>query len=134
MMKSFCRWLVTQFSDLDIGVNLHAGMTPQGAPNLCTTVLERVSGQVDKYNRNLITKRYQFLTRGTDYFTAEAEARRIFEAVVNMRWQDLAPYAESGEDQYVIDTTDGNEPAYLGEDEKGRIQFSSNITLRVDRA
>ena len=133
MMRSFCRYIVAQLPDLVIGTTLHKGTTPQGAPALCTTVLERVPGRPNPYNADRKDKHYQLLTRGASYEEGETEAKRIFNAVINLRAIDMTPYAESGEDVYTLYITEGNEPAYVGEDEKGRFLFSSNLTLRVKK-
>jgi hypothetical protein len=137
MIKAFCSYIVSQLPDLVIGTSLHIGAFPQKAasgaqlPDTCSFVAERVPGTRNKYNKRRSEKRYQIVTRGNTYLVAEAEAKRIFDAVVNIRGLELDPYTETGDDIYDLYISEGNEPAFFDRDEKTRFMFSSNLTLRV---
>jgi len=135
MMKSFCCWLVDQLptGDLVLGDTLHRGFMPQDVPNLCTAIMERTPGRTNPYLDHRTEKYYQLLTRGPSYTAAETEARKIYAVVINLRAIDLTPYVNTGEDIYTILITEGNEPAYIGQDPKSRFVFSANLTLRVKK-
>ena len=127
MVKAFCEWLASSSSGLGlvIGSTLYAGQRPAAAPDLCTVVLERVPEIVDPERKDARQVTFQLFTRGRGYFTARDEARRIFDQVVNQ-------YGVTGIDGWFVGHISGTGPAWIGQDDKGRDEFSANITLNCE--
>lgn len=127
MVKEFCAWLAASGSGLGlvIGTTLFAGKRPAEAADLCTVVLERVSEIVDPDRKDARQVPLQILTRGRGYFTARDEARAIFDFVVNQ-------YGVTGIEGWFVSNISGVAPAWIGVDEKGRDEFSANITLNCE--
>jgi hypothetical protein len=134
MMKSVCRWLVSELpGSLALGTTLQRGEFAQNAPDLCVAIMERVGGPTHRSFRDQEERRYQILSRGNSMSAAEDLARLVYDKMVNLRQLDLTPYIESGETAYHVMTSQGYTPAYIGKDAKSRYQFSANLTLRVKR-
>lgn len=120
MMTPFFDFFATKIA-LASGVDFHRGKFPAGAQNNGTAMLSRVGGRPDDDNPNMRWKRFQFLTRNESYGPGEVEAFRIFEIVIRLRGETATGWK-------LFDVT-GTEPAYIGEDEKGRHMFSANVTV-----
>lgn len=120
MLEQLFNHVATGLS-LTKGVTIHYGHIPQAEPALCTGILERVGIPTDPYNKHYKQFRYQLLTRGPSYKTAETEARRVYEFTQRLRGVQLSGW-------YLYDVM-GVEPAYIGQDEKKRFQFSANVTV-----
>lgn len=131
MLKELCQYIVESgnLDDLVIGESLFAGSIPQTAPNDCTVIAERVGPVVNDYLKDRRDIRLQILTTGTTYFSARDECTRIFEwlcARANSYGIDLTSW-------YINVTTNAIGPAYIGQDEKFRYQFSANLTFKVNK-
>lgn len=120
MMTPFFDFLAPKLA-LTSGVDFHRGHFPSEAQSNGTAMLSRVPGNPDDDNPNMRWKRFQFLTRNEFYGAGEAEAFRIFEIVIRLRGESPAGWR-------LYDVT-GTEPAYIGQDEKGRHLFSANVTV-----
>lgn len=120
MIKPFFDFLATELT-LTKGTTFHMGHIPANAADNCTGLLNRAGASVDAYNPNQYWFRFQFLTRNTSYADGDTEAFRVFSTAVKLRGEQLTGW-------YLFDVT-GNAPAYIGTDEKGRHEFSSNVTV-----
>lgn len=124
MMTQLFDTVATSLS-LTRGTNWHYGHIPDGATGTVSALMERVGLPRDPNKSKDRWYRYQILTRADTYRTAEAEARRIFDHIVALRGVQLTGW-------YLYDVT-GSEPASIGQDEKGRWLFSSNVTVATQK-
>lgn len=120
MLKPLFDFLAMKLS-LTKGMDWHRGYIPPEKQNNGTCLMKRVGSTVDSDNTDMRWHRFQFLTRNEKYGAGETEAERIFNLVIKLRGESLTGW-------YLYDVT-GNEPAYIGTDEKGRHLFSANVTV-----
>jgi hypothetical protein len=108
-------------------VPLLAGYIPKDAkdqPRL-VVILDTVGGEVDGQLPDQVRKSVQVLARAETYFTALADSLEIFTAIHGMCC-DPFPAIESGI-EYKNMTIDAlSDPGYIGQDENGYFQFSTN--------
>jgi len=109
-------------SDLEIGSTLFAGRIPELSTELCTAML--VTGcEADAYVPKHRVQKVQVTSRGPSYFTAHAEAWRIYEGLIGRRG-----YSSHGWD---IVSIEGGEPVSTGRDAGGRFLFTAHLTVRA---
>lgn len=121
MIKEFCNWIAVQL-DLTIDAMLFAGWRPEDAPDTCSVLLERSSAHTATDGTELTWAPIQIISRGASYFTARDTAESIADLLINLCGVSLTGY--------VINTITGARPAYLGQDVRGRHEFSTNIVVR----
>lgn len=128
MLKPLATWLAAQ-AGLTVGTTLFAGTRPATAPHLCTTLLERGVERVSELSPELREKAVQILTRGpvNDYFAGKDEADRVFDLVINQ-------YGLTAVEGWTIHSVLGDAPQYIGQDDKGRHEFSANVVVRARKA
>jgi hypothetical protein len=134
MIKPFCEWLATGLS-LTIGTTLLEGWRPQDAPNACSVVLDRTGSIADPY---LLVERelhYQILTRDTTYNLGYEAATDIYEWLIAKARRETQLHTGAGETgeegEWTLHNIEGISPQFIGQDGKGRFEFSANYTLRV---
>jgi hypothetical protein len=124
LLKALTEWLADG-AGLALGTGLHAGTRPATAPDLCTVVLERGLERVDPKDERNREKPVQLLTRGPSYFTARDEAQRIAD-FINTRQNRMGVTVIPG---WFIKSIEPGSPQYLGQDDKGRHEFSTNVVV-----
>lgn len=122
MIKVFTEWLADQ-ADMDIGDTLFVGTRPHSADDACTVVLERGGETADPEISGIREKAIQLLTRSTSYFAARDAATAIFESIINATGVQL--------DGWWIHAITGLAPQYIGEDDRARHEFSTNLVIRA---
>lgn len=120
MIKPLFDFLATELS-LTKGTDFHMGHRPPNSVDNNTTLLERVPSRIDPDNKNFRVHHFQILTRDRGYVAGDTEARRVSDAMAAFRGEAITGW-------YIYDTT-GTGPAYLGDDTKGRHEFTSNFTV-----
>lgn len=129
MIKELTTYIATQASRT-IGTNLYAGPWPQDAPETCSAVFERPGGTPDP---NVIGRGERFIqvvSRGPDYIAARDEAFAM-RAVFRILGRVTLPVVTSGETWVVESMYPIGDPGYIGADDKGRQEFSTNCRLHV---
>jgi len=128
-LRAICELLVGDDGpgSLAIGSTLFYGYRPQDAPDACTVVMDRVGASVNTYVTGVLTARIQFLTRGLTYPAAEIEALRIAAYIADLRGQ----FIDGDGWTWVIHSTDVTSPAFIGQDDKSRFEFSANVSFRL---
>lgn len=121
-VKAFAELAAGLVSGLTVGTNLFAGHVPELSADLCTAALHAGS-ESDQYLPKYRVERVQVTTRGQTYFTAQAEAWRIYEGLVGRRG-----YSSMGWD---IGSIEGGEPVASGRDPLGRFLFTAHLTVRA---
>lgn len=124
MLKVFAARVATQAS-LTIGTTLFAGWRPDTAPDRCVTLLERVGTLTDLDKPALRQQQIQILTRDTTYFTCHDLAHSVFQAIIGDTGIQLT--------DFYIHHVSGSAPAFIGQDAKGRFEFSANLVVRYKK-
>ena len=137
MLKEIVQFIEDQTSFV-IGTDLFAGHRLQDAPDQCQVVLETGGSALhfDLTDRN--DKMIQVLSRGKTYFTAREDAMEVFDALhtgaYGMSGHTLAAVAPAVQDYEAMVIEAVSDPQYIGQDEKGRYEFSTNYLFRIRNA
>ena len=108
-------------------VPLLVGYVPEEAKDVprIVTILDTAGGEVDGQLPDQVRKAIQVLCRSDVYLTALADSLEIFTAIHGMCC-DPFPAVESGT-EYKNMTIDAlSDPGYIGQDENGYFEFSTN--------
>jgi len=117
----------------DVGVDLFVGHRPQDAPDRCQVLLERSGGVVYFDLRDRIDLVIQVLSRADTYFNARDDAYTIFNTIHGTAGWTL-PTITSGESYKAMTIEAQAAPQYIGQDDKGRYEFSTNYIFRCQDA
>jgi len=134
MIKEISSFISTK-AVLTIGANLHVGHRPLDAPDRCSVVLETGGGETFFSLTDRIDKHIQILTRALTYFTARDDAWIIYKALItnfaygSANWDLPIIIAGKKYTAMVIEAT--SDPTYIGQDEKGRFEFTMNLIFRL---
>ena len=132
---------VTQFiankASLTIGTDLFAGHRPQDAPDACDAILEASGGSVEFDLPERADPVFQVLSRATTYFTARARAWAIYDAIFRDHTDGSAgwtlPIVTVGEEYEAMIIEPSATPQYIGQDENGRYEFSTNYLMKIKK-
>lgn len=122
MIKALCTYMAAGLG-LTIGTNLFAGKLPPAVDALSTAVLTRTGAVIDSEIKELRHQPIQIFTRGPEYHTADAEANRVCDWLVNQHGVAITGWT-------ILSIT-GNGPAWLSTDAKGRDEFVANLLIRA---
>ena len=125
---------ITQFisdeTTLIIGTDLFCGHRPQTAQDRCHVVLETAGGGLYYDLPDRVDKMIQIISRAKTYFTARDDAQAVFD-LLHGRAGCAMPVITSGI-EYEAQTIEAvADPQYIGQDEKGRYEFSTNYIFRI---
>ena len=139
MLKEFCEFIEDKTSFV-VGTTLQVGHRPQSAPDRCNAVLETVGGETFPEDPSRVDIVFQILSRsergGTaSIWQARADAWEIFKALTG----DTAGVIRSAQwtlpvvdDSYVAMVIEAiSAPAYIGQDEQGRFEYSTNYLVKI---
>lgn len=133
MLKAFCTWIEDNVSGVTIGTNFYAGFRPKDAPDNCTVAIHNGGvDNVDPVDQDFVLHRVQLLTRNNAYHAGFAEAKRIFRALVSLDTLNVEMSAEdsgSASETYKLNSVQGAFPKHIGQDAKGRYEFSTNLVV-----
>jgi len=131
MIKNIAQFICTKVSGLTLGTNVQVGFRAQDAPVRCHTIRESGGGipvfeLVDRIDYLL-----QIATRAETYQTAREDAYEIFDAINGTAgWQIGA--ITSGGQEYEAQVIEAlATPQYIGQDEKGYPEFSTNYQFKM---
>lgn len=134
MLKEISVWLCGRVPGLTRGANLQIGYREDTAPVRCHTVLETggtvpIFGLTDRIDYLL-----QVVSRAADYQTARADAWKIFDAIDGTAGWRIAPLTSGGQ-AYEAQTIEAQAvPQWIGQDEKGNHELSTNYVFRMKKA
>ena len=133
MLKEISEWLVTKLPTLTIGGNLQVGWHDIGAPVRCHTLTE-TGGPGDWYIDGKIDCTIQVTTRAATYQNARDDAWQIYNLLQGTAgWQ--IPALVSGGQAYMAMSIEAlAAPQFLGFDEKGAFEFTTNYIFRMKKA
>jgi len=139
MLKEFCEFIEDKTS-FEVGTTLQVGYRPQDAPDRCNVVIESVGGSVyfDKPDR--ADQVFQIISRSTrgklaNMFDARDDAWEIFNALTanlpgllkSSGW--TLPVVDKAYIAMIIEAV--ATPAYIGTDEQGRFEYSTNYIVKI---
>lgn len=129
MIKEFSTWLATG-TGLVKGDTLQVGFFSQNAPTKCSAIIESGGGEVNGNIPDAMRPVIQIISRAENSIEARTEAWNIYSWLHGKCRHDL-PVVESGV-EYFLQTADAIAiPQYIGQDEKGLHQFSTNYILKI---
>lgn len=140
MLKELSTWIVQRVNGLGctpalvIGGNIQVGFRAVDAPVRCHAFLESggalpAFGLVDRIDYML-----QIVTRAETYQIARADAWAIFDAINGTAGWRIAALTSGGQayEAQVIEALAA--PQYIGQDEKGAFEFSTNYQFKMKTA
>lgn len=133
MIKEIASFIADK-ANLTIGTDLYVGHRPQNAVDACDTVLETAGGGIHPDIPDRVDKHIQVLSRAKTYFTARARAWLVFDAIYRDHTKGSAgwPLPNIVGDDYVAMVIEPlADPQYIGQDEKGRYEFSCNYVFKI---
>jgi hypothetical protein len=140
VIKELSVWLVSRLNGLGaspalvIGGNVQTGFRALDAPVRCYTILESGGGIPAFELTDRIDYMVQIATRAATYMTARADAWAIFDAINGTAGWRIAALTSGGQayEAQVIEALAA--PQYIGQDEKGAFEFSTNYQLKMKKA
>lgn len=107
-----------------LGDTLLIGWRPDDAPNRVVLAAETAGGEVYGDLPDRIDLHVQVTTRSYDYHEARDDAYTVFRAIHGKCCDTLPIESGANYKNEIIDALAA--PAYIGQDEKGRFEFSTN--------
>jgi hypothetical protein len=130
MIKEITTYIEDNVAGLTIDTNLFAGFRPADAPDDCTTVQETGPGKSNFYLPDFVEKTVQVVTRGKTYFTTRDAALAVYVFLHGKAGISL-PVVTTGV-LYHAGTIEAIQvPQYIGQDENGLFEFSTNYIFRI---
>lgn len=132
MLTELAIWLCTRVAGLVRGANLQVGFRPQGAPVRCHALIEN-GGPADfdlPYRTDMMLQVY---TRGETIDQARTDAWAVYDAIQGTSGWTIGPEVSGGQAYKIWSIAALAKPLYIGEDEKGAHEFSTNYLIRVSR-
>ncbi len=128
MLKQITTYVANNTSYV-IGTDLFAGTRPDTAPDKCVTILETGGGAPVFDLPDYLDKMVQVLTRGKSYFEGQELAQEIYD-LLHGKAGITTPTVD--EETYYINAIEAlMSPQSIGQDEKGRFEFSTNFVFRI---
>ncbi len=128
MLKELAAWICTRVAGLTLGANVQFGFRAQDAPVRCHTLLDS-GGPSDfdlPYRKD---KMLQIATRGETIEQAHDDAWTIYDAIHGTSGWVIGPLVSGGQTYKIWSITGQAKPQYLGQDEKGGFEYSTNYLL-----
>ena len=132
---------VTEFIETKAGLtrdtDLFAGHRPQGVADDCDVVLESAGGSVFPELPERADVVFQVLSRAKTYMTARARAWAIYDAIYrdwtygSAGW--ILPIVIAGDEYEAMVIEPLATPQNIGQDEKGRWEFSCNYIFKIKK-
>lgn len=145
MLKEFAEFIEDRTTFV-VGTTLQVGHRPQEAPDRCNVILESVGGSPDFDQPDRVDKIFQIISRSErpghatteGVWDARDDAWEIFNALTG----NVAGVIKSA--QWTLPVVDGsyiamiieamNDPMYIGRDEDGRFEYSTNYLVKIGAA
>ncbi len=141
MIKEFCKFIESKTS-FTVGSTIQVGWRPQTAPDRCSVVMETIGGSQNYDLPDRIDKPFSIISRSTrgklaSQDDARDDALEIFNALTGnvagvLKSAQWALPVVDGGPSYVAETIEAmNDPTYIGQDEEGRFEYSTNYLVRL---
>lgn len=132
MIREITQEIATR-TGFTLGTNLYFGVRPQTAPDRCVLVAFNGGGSsfFDLPDRR--DQMVQVLARSKDYTQAYDDSVAVWNAIQGLSGISL-PEIVTGEEWEAMTIEAVNPPQYIGPDDQGRHEFSTNYIWRVKDA
>jgi hypothetical protein len=128
MLKQITQYIKNQTTGFTIGTNLFAAFAPVGAQS-DVVIIRETGGAPNFYLTDQVEKSIQVLSRASNYWTAEANAKKVYAVLHGIAGITL-PVIDGG--AYYINTAEAiTAPQSLEQDEKGLFHISTNYIIRI---
>ena len=124
--------LIQTLTGLTIGGDLQVGHRAQDAPERCTLIGEAGGGETNFYCPDMANLNIQAVCRAKTYFQARDDAWAIFNALHGTSGWNMPNVTGSGPDYLAMVVEAITTPQYIGQDENGRFEFSTNFIFRME--
>lgn len=137
MFREICTFIANR-TGLVLGDTLQVGHRTQDAPDQCILVAEPAGGEHNYDNPDMANLNIQVVCRADTYFNAREDAWMVLHALTNYggspsSW-NLPRIDGSGENYLAMTIEALATPAYIGQDENKRYEFSINFIFRCEEA
>ena len=124
--------LIANKASLTVGTTLFAGYRPTTATDECDVVLMRGGGQSVYSVPGRENQNVQVISRAKSYPAAERRAYVIFDALRRIMGGVTLPVVDALETKLFCNVIEPiNPPQYIGTDEQGRFEYSTNYVFRL---
>ena len=131
MLKNIAQYVDNQLS-CSLGVDLFHGWRPEGVADDCITLLERTGRMDNFYIPGCSSVPVQIISRSVSYGDGLAGAWSVINLFCGVDKAGITlPTLVSGEIYRVNAAETISGPFWMGQDEKGRHEFSANILLHA---
>jgi len=123
-LKNFIEYLEAKDASFVVGTNLFGGQIPIEEANEKSSAVILRGGTPKRsiLDGTVGNMRIQIYTRGVDYFDGQDRAILIGNYLDDTAGVSITPY-------YIHTIMANSEPGYLGQDERGRYEFSQNFDI-----
>ena len=138
MIKEISKFIADE-SGFILGDTIQVAHRTDDSPDQCSVVLESVGAGIHSDLPDKLDKMIQVISRAETYMDAEGDAKIIFKALcgsvvagsgIPLGIREILAVAPATQDyEAVIEALAG--PQYIGQDEKGRYEFSVNYIFRI---
>ncbi len=141
MIKEISKFIADE-SGLILGDTLQVAHRTPNSPDRCSVVLESVGGSVYYDLPDRVDKMIQVISRAYKYMDARADAWTIYKALfpdlnaseLPLGSMPIAAIAPATQNYIAMTIEPVAAPAYIGQDEKKRYEFSCNYIFRMQNA
>lgn len=139
MFREICQFIEDRTGFTRASGTLQPGHRTQDAPDQCILVAEPAGGEPNFYCPDMANCNIQVVSRAKTYFEARDDAWAVYQALTNYGgypssgW-NLPRIDGTGEDYLAMTIEAIAIPAYIGQDEKYRYEFSVNFIFRMEEA
>ncbi len=136
MIQEVAKFIANK-AGLTVGTDIFEGHRPQGTIDACDVLMETAGGSIfpDLPERADIT--FQVLSRAKNYVAARARAYVIYDAIYRDWTYGAAnftlPIVTIGEEYEAMIIEPLAPPQFIGQDEKGRFEFSCNYIFKIKK-
>jgi hypothetical protein len=128
MLKQITKYIENQTTGLVIQTNLFAAFAPSTATD-DVVIIRESGGAPNFYLTDQVEKAIQVLSRAVDYWTAAANAKKVYDCLHGIAGVTL-PTVDGV--AYYVNTSEAiTAPQGLGQDEKGLFNISTNYIIRI---
>lgn len=130
MIKEIAQYIENEADGFAIGTNLFPGHIPISIDGDATVIIETPAGEINFYLPDYQGKVINVVNRARAYLEAKESADNIFNALHGSAGVSL-PVVDAGP-EYLADVIQAlNPPGYIGQDERGFHEFSTNYMFRI---
>jgi len=131
MIKEITQFVANKLT-LTIGTDIYTGHRPLDSNDNCHCVMIRTPGESFHELPKFYNISVQILTRNAVYMDCHNAAWAIYEVLQGYNRENL-PVVESGPAYEIFTITAIGVPAYIGQDDTLRFEYSANYIFRMNK-